>query len=251
MDDITQGTEPLEQPESAEASPRSPIRPAPPAGAVPSPRAHPQSVPSTASAPVPSDPHQALGELRRKMEKVAAEFAQGKINRAQFNAMYGRYSEQRVIIQRLIERNPESKAWKQVIGTAGHTSFLRQHFEAEPLFYLVFRHGSTTPLMTGGKTEPTTDQLLPILEGLWAMEGRPKAGLARKMMDDNQWLVLALGEYAITLVMFKLEPSNAQASLVRDLHTDFERANQAALARQTSRLERMVFPQRALVEESL
>ena len=49
--------------------------------------------------------------------------------------------------------------------------------------------------------------------------------------------------------MFSLEPSIAQARLVRDLHADFERANQAALARGWIVPERMVFPQRALVEE--
>jgi hypothetical protein len=51
--------------------------------------------------------------------------------------------------------------------------------------------------------------------------------------------------------MFNAEPSNAQARLVRDLHADFERANQAALARGWIVPERMVFPQRALVEGSL
>jgi hypothetical protein len=244
--------------ESDESTLRSPIRPTPPSTerrpAPPTP-APPTTGPiasgSGPAAPPSNDPHQALNDLRRKMETVASEYSQGKINRAQFNAMYGRYSEQRVIIQRLIERNPDSKAWKQVVSTSGHTTFLRQHFEAQPLYYAVFRHQTLTPLMTGGKTQPNMAELTPILNGLWNMPTRPKAGLARKTMGENLWLVLALGEQAVTLVMFMLEPSNAQATLVRDLHNDFERANQAALVRQTARLERMVFPQRALVEENL
>ena len=61
-------------------------------------------------------------------------------------------------------------------------------------------------------------------------------------------LLLAVGDFAATAVMFSLEPANAQARLVRDLHADFERANQAALARGWIVPERMVFPQRALVE---
>ena len=36
--------------------------------------------------------------LRKKMEHIASEFADGKINRAQFNAIYRRYDEQRTII---------------------------------------------------------------------------------------------------------------------------------------------------------
>jgi hypothetical protein len=48
--------------------------------------------------------------------------------------------------------------------------------------------------------------------------------------------------------MFMLEPSPMQANKVRDLHSDFERANRMALERGTKSLDRLVFPQRALVE---
>jgi len=194
------------------------------------------------------DPREALALLRQKMELVASEYAEGRINRAQFNAMYGRYSEQRTIIERILERNPESKAWKQVIGTAGHTSFLRQHFEAEPLYFLVYRHRLPEPLTAGGKQEPDMSQIAPILKALWTIPNRPKTGLARKNLGDNRWLVLAMGENALTIVVFQKEPAVAQAALVRDMHADFETANQAALTRPVIHADRMVFPQRALVE---
>src|SRR3954463_3466970 len=91
---------------------RSPVRPSLPQ--------QPQRVPQ-ASVPQPTpvlpesptNPNAALNTLRGKMELVSDEFAQGKINRAQFNAVYKRYSEQRTIIERLLERNPDSEAWKQ------------------------------------------------------------------------------------------------------------------------------------------
>jgi len=47
-----------------------------------------------------------------------------------------------------------------------------------------------------------------------------------------------------------LEPSSGQARLVRDLHADFERANRLPLSRQLYQAERMVFPQRALIEQT-
>jgi hypothetical protein len=50
------------------------------------------------------------------------------------------------------------------------------------------------------------------------------------------------------MVMFMLEPSTVQLNRVRDLHADFERANRSALERSTKTFDRMVFPQRALVE---
>ncbi len=196
----------------------------------------------------PEAPGAAMNTLRRKMEVIADEFAQGKINRAQFNAMYKRYSEQRTIIERLLERDPNSQAWKQVIGGNGQTGFLRTHFEALPLYYVVYRHNNFEPILSGGKHRPDDEQIKPVLNLVWSMPSRPKNGLGRKPLGETQWLILACGDHAATVVLFSQEPSTGQARLVRDLHADFERANQAALARGWIVPERMVFPQRALSE---
>lgn len=235
------------QPQDADsASIRSPIRPK---GPEPTEVAKaPQRAAAPAPIPQPENPQAALEQLRHKMEVVANEFSQGKINRAQFNAIYGRYSEQRTIIERLIERNPENAAWKQA-AAPGHTSFLRDHFEARLQYYLVYQHNIATPLMMGGKQQADMNEVSQVLRSLWGMRNRPKIGLARKDMGNGQWLVLALGEYAVTLTLFLLEPSAAQANLVRDLHADFERANRRALERGTRSLDRFVFPQRALTEK--
>jgi hypothetical protein len=199
---------------------------------------------------LPENPQAALALLRGKMEVVANEFAQGKINRAQFNAIYGRYGEQRTIIEKLIERDPGSSAWKQA-AAPGHTSFLRQHFEARLLYYIVFQHHQPAPLTMGGKQQFEIERITSVLKALWGMTNRPKVGLARKDMGNGYWLVLALGEFAVTLAMYQLEPSVAQTNLVRDLHNDFERANKKSLSTGTRTLDRFVFPQRALAEGTL
>lgn len=193
-----------------------------------------------------SDPSAALENLREKMEEVATEFSRGKINRAQFNAVYGRYNEQRTIIERLIERDPSSESWKQV-AAAGHTGFLRRHFESRALYYLIYKREQYTPLMGGGKTKPDPQRMGKILRTLWGMKNQRRAGVARMTFDNDQWMILALGDYSVTLVMFALEPSIVQIQRVRDLHADFERANYFALERSLP-VGRMVFPQRALVE---
>jgi hypothetical protein len=38
---------------------------------------------------LPDTPQETLEHIRQKMESVARNFAEGQINRAQFNAMYG------------------------------------------------------------------------------------------------------------------------------------------------------------------
>lgn len=232
---------------------RSPIRPAKPQEDQPAPAVEPPPAPAVAEAAPenPTDPKGALNVLRRKMETIADEFAQGKINRAQFNAMYKRYSEQRTIIEKLLQRNPETDAWRQVMSTKGYTSFLRSHFEAQPVYYAVHAHDQVKPIILGGSKQTNEAFVEPVLQMLWQMSNRPKTGVGRKTLPTGEWLILAVGEYALTAVVFSLEPSIEQARLVRDLHNDFERANQAALARKWIVPERMVFPQRALVEASL
>lgn len=234
--------------ESKHGSMLSPIRPANP-DALPkaSSGAPPAAGAGADSESDPNDPEKALATLRRKMEMVAHEFAGGKLNRAQFNAIYGRYDEQRKIIERLVERNPNTGAWQHV-AVSGHTSFLKTHFEARILYYIIFRVGLPTPLMMGGKQQPDMRDIEPVLDLITKMTDRPRAGLARKAMGNGQWMVLAIGEHAMTIVMFQLEPSTLQLNYVRDLHSDFERANRSALERSTRSLDRMVFPQRALVE---
>ncbi|MBZ0286732.1 MAG: hypothetical protein K8I30_03890 [Anaerolineae bacterium] len=224
---------------------RSPIRPSNPSAS----ESHASTPDDSPLQEVPTvdDPETALTGLRGKMERVARDFANGKLNRAQFNAIYGRYDEQRKIIERLIERDPENPAWHHV-AEPGHTAFLLNHFQARPMYYIIYRLDLPTPLMMGGKQEPDMRHIEPALRALGKMSNRPRSGLARKSVGSGQWLVLALGEFAVTMVMFMLEPSTVQLNRVRDLHADFERANRSALERGTQSFDRMVFPQRALVE---
>jgi hypothetical protein len=128
---------------------RSPIRPSRPESDFPE-KMPLMSAPATETesqmkTPLPKNPSDALEALRLKMEIAASEFSQGKMNRAQFNAVYARYSEQRSIIERLIQRDPGGQAWKAV-AAPGHTRFLMDHFEAHTLYYIVFLHNRPKPL---------------------------------------------------------------------------------------------------------
>ncbi len=188
-----------------------------------------------------------LEDIRRKMNNTAREFAEGRLSRAQFNAIYAHYSEKRTIVERLLQRNPESDAWRAA-AASGKTSFLRSHFEARPIYFLIFRHGERQPLLTGGKQPPNSaESIYSMLKVLWSMETR-RSGVARKAMKNGLWMVLALGDNAFTLVLFMLQPSLTQINRVRDLHNHFERANRLALERDLPP-ERMVFTQRSLLEE--
>lgn len=197
----------------------------------------------------PNNPQETLDHIREKMQRAVTDFSEGRMNRAQFNAIYGHYSEQQAIVERLIAQNPQGEAWRRA-AAPGHTTFLRQHFEARALFVGVFKHGDPRPLFINGEPpNPAREQIVRILKSLWALDQTPKAGLARKAVGDGSWLVLATGAQAVSVVIWSLQPAQQQIERVRNTHADFERANAAALSRDIS-AKKMVFPQRALMTEA-
>jgi len=194
-----------------------------------------------------SSPRSALQSIREKMQGVVTEYSNGDINASQFNAVYQHYAEKRDIIERMIERNPNSDAWKSVVKQ-GYTSHLLSQFQAKALHYAVFRRGNTTPLVSSGKlSRKTAEQIHQLLRIVLKMKSH-RTGLARKSIGNGNWLVMAIGDKALTIVTFTVQPSSLQTSKVRDLHEDFEIANDRSL-RNNEPAERLVFPQRSLLED--
>jgi hypothetical protein len=195
-----------------------------------------------------SNPRSALDQIKEKINHITNEYSAGKLNAVQFNAMYRHYMEKRTIIEKLIERNPETDAWKAA-SAPGSTIYLRNRFEARPLYYVIFRKGEQKPLMMEGKIpQKAAQQLHKLLTVIWKME-EWKEGLARKSLGDGLWLLLMIGKQSMTLVVYFFQPSTLQINRMKDLHADFERANQQALERGMP-ANRMVFPQRSLMEKA-
>lgn len=189
----------------------------------------------------------ALVQIREKMQAVVSEYSSGKINASQFNAIYQHYAEKRDIVERLVERNPDSDAWRSVVQQ-GYTGHLRTQFQARAIHYAIFRRGEAKPLISSGSlTRNTAEQIHKILRVVFSMNNH-RTGLARKAIGNGNWLVMSIGEQALTIVTFSLQPSSLQTNKVRDLHEDFERANERALKRNAPP-ERLVYPQRSLLED--
>ncbi len=193
-----------------------------------------------------NDPQAVLAELRRRIHSATSEYAAGNLNAPQFQAIHRHYTEKRLIIEQLIARNADSSAWKAA-ASPGHTSFLREQFEARPLYYVVFRRGEKRPLRSDGRLQrQLAQQVYHVLQVFWRMT-QWRTGLARKSLGKGHWLLLVVGPESMTLVVFMFQPSALQVQHVRDLHADFERANARQFARKAG-AERFVFPQRSLLQ---
>ncbi len=191
---------------------------------------------------------EALIRLREKMASVAAEFADGKLNQAQFDAIYARYSEQRDITERLLTRNPESQAWQSVVQS-GHTQFLKQHFEARVLSYAIYDQATFERVSITGKVQLQHAHVKAVLHRLRAViAARGNPGPALRQLDSERTVLFVPGGLTAAVVIFSLEPAAAQIERVVDIHQDFERANQYALRSREYTGGRLVYPHRALFE---
>ncbi len=235
--------------------PLSPIRPEPPDtqahdSAPPLPPTPPSRAPERSLTPRErlQRAEDALIELREKMARLANEFAAGKLNQAQFDAIYARYSEQRDITERLLARDPASQAWQAVIQP-GHTQFLKQHYAAVPLSYAIYALETGTRITLTGTLQMRRPQLEAVLQRLrTVISKRGIPSPAQKALSDGKHVVFVPGELTVAVVIFSREPAAGQVARLKDIHHDFERANHRALLHQDYNTARMVFPHRAIFE---
>lgn len=193
--------------------------------------------------PPPESPQQSLEHIQRKMESLAADYNAGKLNREQFESIFSHYSEQKAVLERMIQINPTSEAWKRV-AAPGVTSYLQQYHAAQPMLVTTLRLGAKEPVFLHGKVP--ADSARDMASTLAAITGATATeGLVRRQLRGG-WLVVYVGDKAATLVVYSAEPTRDQCERVRDAHKLFERANALALEQQDTPAHRYVFPQRSL-----
>ncbi len=191
----------------------------------------------------------AAQHLQHKMALVAAEFSEGLINHAQFEAIYTRYAEQRALIERIRSTDPRSTAWQVGMTASGDTGYLRQQYAAHIVGAVLVDNHRGSFIRQLGSFNLEQELLIPILRSL--AQPRLRASELRErstQIEGNRWLSIVPGDYTTTIALYTQEPSAAQRTLLADLHRDFERANHRVLKLGSYRPERLVYPQRMLFE---
>jgi hypothetical protein len=189
-------------------------------------------VPPTLSTPEDRlQAEQALLQLRQKTADVANDFYHGKINRAQFLSLYSHYNEKVIIIERMLARDPNTQAW-QPVARPGHTTFLRQHYEARVMAFAVYDQGKFDPITVQGTFPIPTGMVQQILQALYVVQKtrRDLKPVSRKT-NNSEWLVVIPGFWTTAIALYSLEPAAYQVKNANNLHQDFERANRQALER--------------------
>jgi len=164
------------------------------------------------------------------MAKLAEDFAQGKLNRTQFQEIYAHYQRQRQDVEEALVNaaGPESFPPSVAIGMTG---VLRERHAAKILSYAIYDNGSSLPLASVGTFRIDTSLLVPMLSSFRSAATEMfGAGLRSTEIEGGHWLCFVPGNFVTLIVLFSVEPARVQLTLVEDLHRDFEVANRPALA---------------------
>ena len=180
-----------------------------------------------------------LTMLDQKLARLQEDFHGGRVNAAQFRAIKKHYLDQREVAIRLQMAHPESDRWRVVLEE-GKTSFLLQLNEAVCRSFSLYDLQTRARLFAEGDVPQSAEEAMALLRTFGQANQSAPGRMLATQGEDGAALLLVPGQYTAALVVFSQDPPAWQVRAMRELHSNFEAANRAALAR-GERLS-LVFP---------
>ncbi len=189
-----------------------------------------------------------IAQVHRKMSKLVQEFADGEINRTQFQHLYARYQRQIMsVAQWITEEHTEN--WPEAIRGGEDTIHIRKRLTAKAVGMSVYDNKSGLPLETLGEFSIEPELIVPMLSSYRSAAAEIfRAGVRSTEMENGQWLCFVPGKYTTLIALFSLEPSDNQMETVRRMHKDFEDANRVALEAGNLDPAKLAYPFYAFVQ---
>jgi hypothetical protein len=181
-----------------------------------------------------------LVTLDSKIDRLESDLKQGRINASQYRAIRKHYLDQRQVAVRLQRAHPDSDRWRVVLEE-GKTSFLLQLNEAVLRSFTLYDLRTRARIYSQGELPAAAEQAFRLL-GTFGPDG-PQAEPGRMLgmqAEDGSSYLLIPGKYTVALVVFTQDPPAWQLRAMREVHTNFEGANKATLAR--GERQTLIFP---------
>jgi hypothetical protein len=183
--------------------------------------------------------------LYDKIQALLDEFAEGKLNRDQFHALYERYNNRLQIVEHaLLSGNPDAV---EIAETGPSTLRVREETEGKALGMMIYHNIMGTVIETLGNFDAPLQVVMPALLG-FVRSPQPNRVLR---LPESQWLLLVGGKFTTILTLFKNEPSRLQVRELERLHRDFEEANHYAFERGAVDAQTLGYPFVAFVQKKL
>lgn len=191
-----------------------------------------------------------LTRIQDKLNQVAIEFANGTINRAQFQELFDHYQRERRTIEVWIETAPDSDEWQQA-KTEGKSIVIRKRHSAKILGYAIYQNESGMPISTIGEFELEAGLVIPMLSSFRsASQEIFGGGMRSSQIDGGKWLCFVPGKYSTMIALFSTEPASNQLKSLEELHRLFETANRVLLQEPAVDADALALPHIAFMEHS-
>jgi len=202
-------------------------------------------MPAPAKEPSPLENPQAyLERVQGKINNLAEEFANGAINRLQFQELYEHYRREQQTIKRYLEMSPGSEEWKSATSE-GKSVVIRQQNVAKVLGYSVYDNESGMPLNTIGEFEIEAELAVPMLSSYRsATKEIFGAEMSKTAIEGGRWLSYVPGEFTTLMALFSTDPAPQQLESMQELHELFERANRNLLSNRPVNPDELFLPHR-------
>lgn len=195
----------------------------------------------------PATPTEAMQRLDERMERAGREFSGGTITRSQYQAIQSYYAERKALIQRLVERSPDTNAWQRAaVASEGYGHLLLQQDEATVDGLALFDNWSGSEIQALGFFDVPQDVLTLMLSAMGPAGSQPAGVPHARQLDDGRWITTVRGTFTTAVAVFSARPSAVQLGWQGKLHQDFEHDNQPALEAGYLDPRALTYPQQAL-----
>lgn len=183
-----------------------------------------------------------LKRLQAKINQLADDFAEGTINRDQFQKLYEHYQRERRGVENLLNADTSDTEFKSAINE-GQSMVIRKQHIARAIGYSIYENASGMPITTLGHFELDPALVIPMLSSFRAATQEIfGAGLRSTAIEGGRWLCFVPGELTTLLALFSTEPAQKQLDYLEDLHRLFEKANRRHLMQSPVTPASLLFP---------
>jgi hypothetical protein len=188
------------------------------------------------------DVDQYLKRVQEKINRLAEEFANGSINREQFQELFEHYQRERTTIQNWKDSTATAGNW-QDISNEGKSIVIRTKHTAKVQGYAIYANESGMPLTTIGDFDIDPDLAVPMLSSYRSATKEIFGGeMDSTKIEGGKWICFVPGELTTMLALFTREPADRQLNIMKDLHRLFEKANRRHLSNEPINPDLLAFP---------
>lgn len=184
-------------------------------------------------------------QTQSKIATLLNDYAEGKISREQFDAIYEHYSGQLDLADTALESSDSG----MVEGVEGRTVGIRHSRMGKAVGVLIYHRRSKAFFEALGSFDVPRERFIERFRStVSTAPGRTGVFYRREELEAGRWLLYTADKQTLVVTLFQNEPSPAQIAEMQRLHQDFEMANKNLLNAEQVETDKLAMPFRVFVQ---